>query len=152
MPNHIAVSDSTGITDLFLSDLRYGNSGAQILNPIDEHGKKFEPKKVEKILRINFQDLIASYGFPIPNFAKLDVDGHEEKILDAMQFIFTEPEFKSVLVEFNEPDSLSFWEERLKKFGLNRDFYYENLENHSSIRRSKSGNKMRNIIFSKDIL
>lgn len=146
-PFNIALSNNNMITNLFISDTRNGNSGAQIEAPINEKGESFEAKKIEKILSFSLDYLVNNLNFPQPNFIKIDVDGHENEILDGMKVTLGNEQLKSLLIEFNADNQFQKWQSVFNKIGLFIDEKFDNLPNNSSLRRSQKGSTTRNYIF-----
>ena len=109
-PFNIALSNNNMITNLFISDTRNGNSGAQIEAPINEKGESFEVKKIEKILSFQLDYLVNNLNFPQPNFIKIDVDGHENEILNGMKVTLENEQLKSLLIEFNDDNQFQKWQ------------------------------------------
>jgi FkbM family methyltransferase len=148
-PFNIALSSKYSLTDLFLSDLRVGNSGAQIDKPVNEKNEVYEPKNVEKVLSFPIDQLISTFNFPVPNFLKLDVDGNEPHILKGMDNTLRDVRLKSLLIEFNNQDEFDFWNQKFSDCGLTIDHSFDDVPNHSSIRRIQKGTVARNYIFSR---
>ena len=146
-PFNIALSNNNMITNLFISDTRNGNSGAQIKAPINEKGENFEAKKIEKILSFQLDYLVNNLNFPQPNFIKIDVDGHENEILNGMKVTLENEQLKSLLIEFNDDNQFQKWQSVFNKIGLFIDQKFDNLPNNSSLRRSQKGSTTRNYIF-----
>ncbi len=149
-PFHLALSDEEKISDLFLSDLRIGNSGAQIDVPTNDKGEQFQPLKVEKVIALRMDHLVEKFGFPAPNFVKIDVDGRETSILAGMEKLIRCPSLKSILVELNNQGDFEQWLETLGAGGFYLDQKLDTLPNHSVNRRKEKGNAARNYIFSRD--
>jgi FkbM family methyltransferase len=146
-PFNIALSNNNMITNLFISDTRNGNSGAQIEAPINEKGESFEAKKIEKILSFQLDYLVNNLNFPQPNFIKIDVDGHENEILNGMKVTLENEQLKSLLIEFNDDNQFQKWQSVFNKIGLFIDEKFDNLPNNSSLRRIQKGSTTRNYIF-----
>lgn len=146
-PFNLALANETKITELFLSDTRVGNSGAQIGEAVNEKGERYEALRIEKVLSISLDRLVGEFGLPTPNFVKIDVDGHETDILNGMMQVLSAPTLKSLLVEFNDDDEFAHWRSRLADVGLHVDSRYDGLPNHSRLRRVKKGTQARNWIF-----
>lgn len=146
---HVALSDKECLTELYLSDLRIGNSGAQINSPVDDKGGGFEALRVENVLCVSIDRLVQQFGFPIPSYVKIDVDGHESDILNGMSSTLRSEFLKSLLVEFNSQDQFTYWNERLAAVGLALDHAFDDVPNHSGIRRQSKGSVARNYIFSR---
>ncbi|WP_374615166.1 FkbM family methyltransferase [Sphingorhabdus sp.] len=148
-PFNLALAKENKITELFLSDTRVGNSGAQIVAAVNEKGEYYEALRVEKVLGVSLDRLIGEFGLPVPNFVKIDVDGHETDILNGMQQTLSAPALKSLLVEFNNDEEYAYWRSRLETAGLQVDTRYDKLPNHSRLRRVSKGTPARNYIFSR---
>ncbi len=148
-PFNLALANENSITNLYLSDTRVGNSGAQIGKAINEKGEKYQALRVEVVLSISLDRLISEFGLPIPSYVKIDVDGHETDILNGMTKTLATPFLRSLLVEFNNDAEFSHWRERFEVFGLRIDTRYDDLPNHSRIRRISKGAQARNYIFTR---
>ena len=148
---NLALAKNCEITSLYLSDLRTGNSGAQINCPINEKGQEYDVQRVEKVLAMSLDSLVFEYKFPVPSYVKIDVDGRETEILGGMLKTLVEPELKSILVEFNNYHEFNEWSKRLKELGFYLDRDFDNINNHSTNRRLVSGSSARNYIFSRSV-
>ena len=148
-PFNIAISDSCCIENLYLSDSRVGNSGAQIGSPVNECGKRFEPIMIEKVLSFALDDLVCKFNMPKPNYIKIDVDGCEDAILSGMKSVLLSEELNSILIEMNNSERISEWTVILKGYGLEADLSFEKMDNHSTNRRKLKGSFARNFIFKK---
>jgi FkbM family methyltransferase len=149
-PFNISISDHSKMTSLFLSDDRVGNSGAQVNTPINELGEEFAPKSIEKVLCLSVDDLVSRFNFPVPNFIKIDVDGHEQEIINGMEKTIKNKNIKSILIEFNNKNQFNKYRHFFEKSGLILDTSFDDLPNHSSKRRAESGGIARNYIFTRD--
>jgi len=149
-PFNIAISDKCHICDLFISDLRPGNSGAQLEKPVNDKGQSFAVLKTEKVLAFSLDHLISNYGFASPNYIKIDVDGLETLILRGMEKSLADESLRSVLVELNNQQDLDLWTNTMKEHGLQLDHSLDSLANHSDIRRKLKGNPARNYVFSRN--
>jgi len=150
-PFNLALAKGNKITNLYFSDLRAGNSGAQIDRAVNEIGEEYEVQRCEKILAVSVDRLVFDYDFPVPAYVKIDVDGHETEILEGMLKTLAEPGMTSILVEFNNENEFFDWSARLETFGFRRDLSYEDLPNHSRNRRLVGGGSARNYIFTRCI-
>jgi FkbM family methyltransferase len=149
-PFNLALANDNKITNLYLSDTRVGNSGAQIDQAVNEKGEEYQALRVEKVLSISLDQLISEFGLPTPSHVKIDVDGHETDILNGMSQTLAAPTLKSLLVEFNNDAEFTHWCGRFNAFGLRVDTRYDDLPNHSRIRRASKGTLARNYIFTRD--
>ena len=85
----------------------------------------------------------------MPNYIKLDVDGHESFILLGMKNTLKNVQLKSILVEFNNQDEFKFWNKQFNENGLAINNAFDEVPNHSSIRRTQKGSPAKNYIFSR---
>jgi FkbM family methyltransferase len=148
-PFNLALSSKKNLTNLYLNDVRVGNSGAQIDVPINDKGESFSALSIEKVITITLDQLVEEFNFPTPNYVKIDVDGHETDILNGMSKVLASKELKSILVEFNSPAEFEYWENKFSTYALIRDDSYDHLPNHSDIRRKINNVPARNYIFKK---
>jgi len=146
---NVCISNISQITSLFLSDERVGNSGAQIDTPINELGEVFSPKKIEKVISLSIDDLVNTFHFPLPNFIKIDVDGHENEIILGMQETIKNKLLKSILIEFNNENQFNKFRDFFENNGMALDTSLDDLPNHSSKRRANAGGIARNYIFTR---
>lgn len=144
----LAISNKTTLIKLYIKDIRPGNSGAQINEPLDETGTKFSPLSIEQILSFTLDDL-SKYDFPIPNFIKIDIDGQEENIFSGASNILQSKDIYSILCEFNSLESAIRTENLLQTYGFTPHTELNTYINHSTTRREKKGSTARNIIFSR---
>jgi FkbM family methyltransferase len=144
-----ALSKKIGIDNLYLSDDRVGNSGAQIESPINERGEKYMPLLTEKTLCFSLNSLVNKFYLPVPNYVKIDVDGREGDILTGMSDILRNCKLKSLLVEFNDLETYEKWRKLLSEHNFMEDQRFENISNHSNTRRASKKNSPRNYIFSR---
>lgn len=108
----IALSDGAGLGTMFVSALSAG-AGAAALNGhyqfMAGSGAPFRQG-----VRFDALDaLIATHGLPQPNYLKIDVDGHEAKILAGAQKALASPELRGLLIELQYHDEQDI-EETLK--------------------------------------
>ena len=150
-PFQIGISDKTKLTNIYLSDIREGNSGAQLDNPINEHGEKFEALDVQKIICMSLDSLTNEYEFPLPNYLKIDVDGLEREIISGGSNLLKSQSLESILIELNTENEHKGILSDILEAGFIEDAEFNNMENHSSVRRSKDKNNIaRNIVFSRN--
>jgi FkbM family methyltransferase len=53
------------------------------------------------LLCVQLDTLVGEFNFPVPNFMKIDVDGHELNILNGAMKTLANPELTSILIECN---------------------------------------------------
>jgi len=93
--------DRHGVERLYLSEPAAGGSchslGAEV-------GFDLKPRRAafaQGALALRLDDLIASGELPVPEYAKIDVDGFEHKALRGMESTLRDPRLRSLLVELN---------------------------------------------------
>jgi hypothetical protein len=91
---------------LNLHDLASGAALHALGEPIDWRKERFIPKFEQAVLAFTLDELIERFGFPVPDFIKLDVDGNEERIIRGGLRTFSNPRLRSLLVEINENEPL----------------------------------------------
>ncbi|MBI1870520.1 MAG: FkbM family methyltransferase [Chlamydiae bacterium] len=104
-PLQIALSNKTRLEAFNYSSLEGIEPGGALHSLgecVDENGKPFIPFWHQKLMGFRLDDLIQEFLLPIPNYIKLDVDGHELEILEGGKETLSNPEVKSLLVEINE--------------------------------------------------
>ncbi len=148
-PFNLALAGDNKIANLYLSDVRVGNSGAQIDRAVNEKGEAYQALRVEKVLSITLDRLINEFALPVPTYVKIDVDGHETDILNGMTQTLGAPTLRSLLIEFNSDVQFTPWCSRFEAFGLLLDTRYDDLPNHSRIRRVSKGTLARNYVFTR---
>lgn len=146
----IALSSEAKLSVLYLTDNRVGNSGAQVGAPVNEHGDNFEPVDKQMLFCLGLDCMVEEYGFPIPSFIKIDVDGHEMDILKGALRTLGNGAVKSLLIECNGGKAQETVDELLRSKGFIPDEQFNSMENHSSKRRAvKKENVARNLVYSK---
>jgi FkbM family methyltransferase len=95
-PLPLALSDATGMTILSLRDVEPG-AGRHTLGPDapDEGPAVYR----QPVLMFRLDDLVDSFGLPLPNHIKLDVDGGELAVLEGARQTLSSPALQSMLVE-----------------------------------------------------
>ena len=150
-PLYIGLDSKSSITNFYSNDLRSSSSGGQINQPINEKGKKFKFLEKNKVLVFNLDTLVALKIIPRPNYVKIDVDGNEMNIIKGMKDTLSNKKFMSLFIEINNFDTkYRYLKNFFNKFNLLPDDRFNNLENHSSIRRKKNNNSnCVNFVFSR---
>lgn len=100
-------------------------------------GNRIENKKSFGISSYKLDDLVLSKTIPMPNYIKIDVDGHEKRALEGMKEVLQNDKLISILVEFSYSEELDYYEKEFKKYNL-------------KLIAGPTGNN-RNYIFSKKI-
>jgi len=96
----VALSDATAFDSLFLSGFMSGGSCHNFGESVDFNDRPFQSTFEQGCFAIPLDRLIADFGFPMPDYIKVDVDGLEHKVISgAMNTIRSG--VRSVLVEVN---------------------------------------------------
>ena len=133
-----AFSDFDGKSTFHVYKSGTGNSGGQIGEARHENGQSFTPAESYEVETYKIDTLAGRLG--IPNYIKIDVDGHEWRILQGAAVTLGNPEVKSVLVEVN--NCYADIDGYMKSFGFS-DF---NRFNGPDINR-RANQKSRNVIY-----
>jgi len=133
-----AVSDFDGKSTFYVPKSGPGRSGGQVGAAVDESGREFKPAESYEVETYKIDTLAGSLG--VPNHIKIDVDGHEWRILQGAAVTLGNPELKSVLVEVN--NCYADIDGYMKSFGFS-DF---NRFNGPDINR-RANQKSRNVIY-----
>lgn len=81
LPLQIALSDRTGLLPFNYSSVRVGAALHSVGEPLDLHGRPFEPELVQMVLSYRLDDLVSELALAPPTNVKVDVDGAEQAVL-----------------------------------------------------------------------
>ena len=117
-PFMLGLSDSSGFDELQISVMASGAGASSVGSPYKyiSSGTIFK----QGIYKSSFNDLIKNASFPIPNFIKIDVDGHEQQILKGADQLFEMEGLLAVMIEleYKDSDDLNCTIDYFKKFGF----------------------------------
>lgn len=137
-PYNWAISNVIGRMLFEENNTEIGSSGGQIRNILHERGVFVAP----------IDTLSGLLKFP--NHIKIDIDGQEGTVIDGMICTISNPDVKSILVEFDTTNNdYLLHRERIIQCGFTTDNVYNKMENHSRVRRAQEGIKCENIIFTR---
>jgi len=139
-----ALSNQTGVSMMFINDSEAGKSGSQIENPINDRGEIFQPIDKYPISTFRIDDFKFFNAFE-PNHIKIDVDGNEVLIVSGMIETLKKPCLKSVLIEINTHRERII--EMFIKAGFTMDNRFNQIKNHSRVRRQREGIQAENVVF-----
>jgi len=117
-----------------------GNSGGQVGEAVDELGREFKPAESYEVEVYRIDTLAGRLG--IPNHIKIDVDGHEWRILQGGIATLASADVKSVLVEVNSN------EKEIDAFMSGLAFTSFNRFNGPDINR-RANQKSKNVIYTR---
>ncbi|SER64140.1 methyltransferase, FkbM family [Nitrosomonas sp. Nm51] len=94
----IAVSGKTGFSKLYIPKFIPGGNRSQFGRE-DVANMKIPTTHVQGMLGVTLDDLCGVWGFPCPNYMKIDVDGIEISILTGAENVLKNPRLVSVIIE-----------------------------------------------------
>lgn len=97
----VALADGSSFDKLYLSQFSTGSSCHNFGETVDYEGRSFSPGYAQGCVSVALDELVARYGFPVPNYIKIDVDGIEHKVIAGGRETLRNPAVRSVLVEIN---------------------------------------------------
>ena len=133
-----AISDFDGKSTFHVPKSGPGLSGGQIGKPVDDAGREFKPAESYEVETYKIDTLAARLG--VPNHIKIDVDGHEWRILQGGLETLANVDVKSVLVEVNGHH------DEIETFMVGLGFGSFNRFNGQDINR-RAKQKSRNVIY-----
>ena len=147
----IVLNEKTSIENFFQADLRFGASGGQTMEPVDENGNHFITYEQFKLLNFKLDDFVDIFKIPLPDHVKIDVDGAENKIIKGMTKSLKSKKLKSLLIEFNKinSDHNKTISNLISEFNFTLDNKFNKQKNHSSKRRIAKGSQFENIILTR---
>ena len=96
----IALTETTHLGNFFVrGNLRAGEAIHQFGNPTDDKGDLFKPVHQQGIIGISMDDLCYKYKMDFPTHLKIDVDGHEAKVISGASKVLRDERLKSILIE-----------------------------------------------------
>jgi FkbM family methyltransferase len=143
----IAFSNTQKIQNIIIPDLRYGNSGAQLVNESGLGSIDLDTVAVETVLTFTLDGFIKNFSLSPPTFLKIDVDGFETCILQGATETLQSGALKSMMVEFNSVEEYQLWKHELSKLSYTEDYQYDNTIGHSRHRRKKNNSFIKNVFF-----
>ena len=99
---NIALNDEKIVSCLNLSQFIAGSSLHTFHEELDQEHKSFTPAFKQGVIGLSLDELISTFGLPIPNHIKIDVDGNEYKIINGMKDLLLNQNLKSIAIELNE--------------------------------------------------
>jgi len=98
---NIAFSSENKLDVLNLSSVQPGAALHNIGEPLTYEKISFNPKFIQSICAYRLDDFIEMYKLPVPNYLKIDVDGHEYEIIQGAQQTLQSNDLRSILIELN---------------------------------------------------
>ena len=102
-PYCVAISEKSGFKELYVPSnrMRSGGNRSQFGENVDDAAKVAGKRIVhtEGAFGVSMDDLCDKFGFPVPNYIKIDVDGIELQILKGATNVLKDKNLKSILIE-----------------------------------------------------
>ena len=99
--HRIALDIRRHLGGLHIPNMESGESGAQIIAPVDEDGREFIPSRIYQTIHYDFSGFVKDFDIPNVDHVKIDVDGHEKEILAGMEKYLNRRTIKSLLVDLS---------------------------------------------------
>jgi len=94
----VAISKHSEFSTLHIPKFIPGGNRSQFATKNITH-LKASPAHIQGMLGVTLDDLCLKWGFPFPNYIKIDVDGIEIAILEGAKNVLNSPVLHSVIVE-----------------------------------------------------
>ncbi|MCP5274308.1 MAG: FkbM family methyltransferase [Burkholderiales bacterium] len=94
----VAVSGKTEFSKLYIPKFIPGGNRSQF-GQEDIRNMRVPTSHTQGMFGVTLDDLCSSWGFPCPNYMKIDVDGIEISILKGAENVLNNPQLKSVIIE-----------------------------------------------------
>ena len=94
----VAVSGRSEFSKLFIPKFIPGGNRSQF-GQEDLENMKMSATHIQGMFGVTLDDLCGQWGFPVPNYMKIDVDGIEIPILQGASAVLANPALKSVIIE-----------------------------------------------------
>jgi FkbM family methyltransferase len=99
VPYPIAISNRTAVDTFYSKTFAVGASLHALGREITQGEVAFEPQNRQGTVSSSLDDLTTTFGLPVPNHIKVDVDGLEDLIVDGAAGIFKQAELQTFLIE-----------------------------------------------------
>ena len=94
----VAVSGRSEFSKLYIPKFIPGGNRSQFGHE-DLENMKMAATHIQGMFGVTLDDLCGKWGFPYPNYLKIDVDGIEISILEGAPAVLANPALKSVIIE-----------------------------------------------------
>ncbi|HYC47563.1 MAG TPA: FkbM family methyltransferase [Burkholderiales bacterium] len=98
----MGLSDESGLSVLYLSDVRAGSSCHALGESLDFQHQPLQAVFRQGSIAARLDDLVQRGAVPVPQHIKIDVDGFEPKVIAGARGTLADPAVKSLLVELNQ--------------------------------------------------
>lgn len=97
----MGLSDSSGLSQLHMADMRVGGSCHSVGEALDFQLQPLHAAFVQGCVVSRLDDLVDEGATPVPTHIKIDVDGFEHKVIAGARRTLGNPAVKSLLIETN---------------------------------------------------
>jgi FkbM family methyltransferase len=98
----MGLSDTSGLSQLHMADLRAGGSCHSVGEALDFKLEPLATVFTQGCVAARLDDLVRDKALPVPNHIKIDVDGFEPKVIAGARNTLADPLVKSLLIETNQ--------------------------------------------------
>lgn len=98
----MGLSDTSGLSALYMADLRIGGSCHSVGEPLDFRHKPMNPVFRQGCVAATLDELVTAGEMEVPNHIKIDVDGFEPKVIAGARTTLANKTVKSLLIETNQ--------------------------------------------------
>jgi FkbM family methyltransferase len=98
----LALSDTAGLSELHLSEVKIGGSCHSLGEQVDFKHEPMRPAFSQGCVASRLDDLVAAGAVPQPAHLKIDVDGFEPKVVHGAARVLRDPRLRSLLIEVNQ--------------------------------------------------
>lgn len=113
----VAVSGKSEFSKLYIPKFIPGGNRSQF-GQEDIENMKMSATHVQGMFGVTLDDLCSHWGFPYPNYIKIDVDGIEISILKGAAAVLANPALRSVIVELGTEEERNTAIDLMKQAGL----------------------------------
>jgi FkbM family methyltransferase len=113
----VAISGQTEFSKLYIPKFIPGGNRSQFGRE-DIENMKISATHVQGMFGVTLDDLCGKWGFPYPNYIKIDVDGIEISILKGAASVLAHPSLRSVIVELGTEEEQNQAIALMKQAGL----------------------------------
>ena len=99
VPYPIAISNKTAVDTFYSKTFVVGASLHALGREITQGEVAFKPQNRQGTMSSSLDDLTTTFGLPVPNHIKVDVDGIEDLIIDGAAELFKQQELRTFLIE-----------------------------------------------------
>jgi FkbM family methyltransferase len=119
---NVAASDEFSVENLYMRTIELGTHEKIVGAPLAMSGETFVPQHVHAIQLVPLDKWIAQFGLASPEYMKIDVDGHESRVLNGA--LDTLSRCKEVFIEI-EDSKLGELSRTLGEVGLSMTSKYQ---------------------------